>query len=43
MGFPGGSVVKNLYANAKDTGNVGSVSECRRFPGVEDGNSSILA
>ena len=44
MGFPGGSVVKNLPANAGDTGYVGSI------PGWEDPlekematHSSILA
>ena len=26
QGFPGGSVVKNLPANAKDTGDSGSIS-----------------
>ena len=25
LGFPGGSVVKNLPANAEDTGDVGSI------------------
>lgn len=43
MDFPGGSVLRNLHANAKDTGNVGSISGCRRSPGVENGNFSILA
>ncbi len=33
MGFPGGSVVKNLPANAGDTGDVGSIPELERFPG----------
>ena len=35
MGFPAGSVVTNLHANAKDAGNVGSISGCRRSPGVK--------
>ena len=35
LGFPGGSVVKNLPANA---GDVGSVSESRRSPGEENVN-----
>ena len=37
MGFPGGSVVKNLPANARD---VGSVPGSRRFSG--EGNGSLL-
>ena len=32
-GFPGGSVVKNLPANAEDAGNLGSIPESGRFPG----------
>ena len=35
MGFPGGSVVKNLPANAGDTG---SVPESGRSPGEGNGN-----
>ena len=31
-GFPGGSVVKNLPANAGDTGDVGSIPGLGRFP-----------
>ena len=38
MGFPGGSVVKNLLASAEDTGDVGSISGLRRSPGVGNGN-----
>ena len=38
MGFPGGSVVRNLLANAEDTGDVGSISGLRRSPGVGNGN-----
>ena len=34
-GFPGGSVVKNLLANA---GEVGSVPGSGRFPGEGNGN-----
>ena len=34
MGFPGGSVVKNPPANA---GEVGSVRELRRSPGLGNG------
>ena len=36
--FPGGSVVKNLLANAGDTGDVDSVSGLRRFPREGHGN-----
>ena len=35
MGFPGGSVVKNLTAN---TGDTGSVPGLRRSPGEGNGN-----
>ena len=38
LGFPGGPVVKNLPANAGDTGNVGSVPGSGRSPGVGNGN-----
>ena len=38
MGFPGGSVVKNLPANAGDTGDMGSIPELERFPGEGSGN-----
>ena len=38
LGFPGGSVVKNPPANAGDAGEVGSISELGRFPGVGNGN-----
>ena len=37
MGLSGGSVVKNLPANA---GNAGSVTGLRRFPG--EGNGNVL-
>ena len=37
MGLSGGSVVKNLPANA---GNAGSVPGLRRFPG--EGNGNVL-
>ena len=40
-GFPGGSVVKNMPANA---GDMGSIPESGRSPGEENGNPlSILA
>ena len=32
-GFPGGSVVKNLHANAGDTGDMGSIPGSGRSPG----------
>ena len=35
VGFPGGSVVKNLPANA---GDVGLISGLGRFPGIGNGN-----
>ena len=35
MGFPGGSVVKNLPARA---GDAGLIPESRRSPGEENGN-----
>ena len=43
-GFPGDAMVKNLPANAGDTGDGGSIPELGRSPGVRNGNpSSILA
>ena len=36
MGFPGGSVVKNLPANA---GDAGLIPGSGRFPGEGNGNS----
>ena len=38
MGFPGGSVVKDLPANAGDTGEAGSISGLGKSPAEEDGN-----
>ena len=44
MGFPGGTVVKNLPANAGDTGDVGSIPGSGRSLEVEIAtHSSILA
>ena len=40
LGFPGGTVVKNLPANAGDTRNAGSILWLERSPGV--GNSNPL-
>ena len=37
MCFPGGSVIKNLPANAEDE-DVGLMPELGRSPGVGDGN-----
>ena len=36
--FPGGTVVKNLPANAGDPRDVGSVPGLGRFPGEGNGN-----
>ena len=38
-GFPGGSVVKNLSANAGDEGDLGSILESGRSPGGRSVNS----
>ena len=38
MGFPGGSVVKNLPANAGDTGDAGSISVVGKPPAEDNGN-----
>ena len=38
MGFPGGLVVKNPFANAGDAGDEGSILEWRRSPEGENGN-----
>ena len=38
MGFPGGSVVRNLPANAGTTGDAGSVPGSGRSPGEGHGN-----
>ena len=39
MGFPGGSVVKNLPANAGDTRDEGLIPGLGRCPGDRNGNS----
>ena len=36
--FPGGSLVKNLSANAGDSGDVGLIPVLGRSPGGENGN-----
>ena len=38
MGFPGGTLVKNLPANAGDTRDVGSIPGSERSPGGGHGN-----
>ena len=38
MGFPGGTVVKNLPAKAGDSRDMGSMPESGRYPGVGNGN-----
>ena len=38
LGFPGGTVVKNLPANARDTRDMGSISGLGRAPEVRNGN-----
>ena len=44
LGFPGSSVVKNLPANAGDTGDAGLILGLGRSPGEGNGNpSNILA
>ena len=37
-GFPSGSAVKNLPANAGDAGDTGSIVGLGRYPGVGNGN-----
>ena len=39
LGFPGGSVVKNLLANAGDIGDTVSIPGLERSPGGRNGNS----
>ena len=38
MGFPGGTVVKNLLANSGDARKVGLIPGSGGFPGVGNGN-----
>ena len=38
MGFPGGTMVKNLPANAGDAEDMSSVPGAGRSPGVGNGN-----
>ena len=37
LGFPGSSMVKNLPANAGDTGDTGSILGLKRSPGIGNG------
>ena len=43
MGFPGGTVVKNLPANSGNARDTGSIPGLGRSSGVGNGNSRILA
>ena len=43
MGFPGGSVVKNLPANAGNAGDVGLISGSGRSPGEGSGNPLLYS
>ena len=38
MGFPGGAVLKNLPANAREARDAGSISGSGKSPGVRNGN-----
>ena len=38
LGFPGGTSVENLPANAGDKGDVGVIPGSGRYPGVENGS-----
>ena len=38
MGFPGGSVIKNLSIDAEDAGDVGLIPGSGRSPGRGNGN-----
>ena len=38
LGFPGGSVIKNLSANAGDTGDAGLIPQLGTSPGEGNGN-----
>jgi len=42
LAFPGGSVVKNLPANAGDTGDAGLILGLGRSPGEGNGNPSNI-
>ena len=38
IGFPGGTVIKNPPANARDTGDMDSISGSERSPRIGNGN-----
>ena len=38
LDFPGGTVIKNLFTNAVDSTDVGSIPGLGRSPGVGSGN-----
>ena len=38
LGFPGGTVVKNLHVNAGDAGDMSSIPGSGRYPGERSGN-----
>ena len=38
LDFPGGTVIKNLFTNAVDSTDVGSIPGLGRSPGVGNGN-----
>ena len=42
LGFPGGSVVKNLPTNAEVAGDMSSIPRLARSPGVGNGNRSNI-
>ena len=42
MGFPGGTVVENLFANAGDTGDLGLIAGLGRAPGEGNGNPLVF-
>ena len=41
-GFPGGTVIKNLPANAGDTGDASLIPVLGRSPGVGNGNPTLV-
>ena len=43
MGFPGGSVVKTLSANAEDSRDAGSISGSGGSPGGGNGNPLVYS
>ena len=42
MGFPGGTVVENPFANAGDTGDLGLIAGLGRAPGEGNGNPLVF-